>query len=86
MRISSAKPRKSSLKQEIRGSPDTKVRSRSQKSGGVRSRSQSQTQSPRRTLYEAKFEKYLANKVQKDAITLRVKTAAVPNFDLTTKD
>lgn len=41
--------------------------------------------SPRRKVYEAKYEKFLANKRQKDFVEKRAASLKQPNFDVTTK-
>jgi hypothetical protein len=45
----------------------------------------SATLSPRRMIFEAKFTKYVSNKMQKKAIEKRVMTSVTPKFDITTK-
>ena len=56
-------------------------RSRSQSKGPTALR----TASPRREIFEAKFDKYLANKSQKEAIEKRAKIMQQPAFDVTTR-
>ncbi len=42
--------------------------------------------SPKREIYEAKFEKYITNKRQKDNLERRMKAFEKPDFDVTTKN
>jgi hypothetical protein len=80
--LTPGKPLKSALSNKS-GHYDEPSRSRSR--GPSNRRTPVGPVSPRRQIFEAKYEKFLANKSQKTVIEKRAAAIKVPDFDITTK-